>query len=287
MQRRIFLDEERDRAFKREGYVVVDMLSKDEALALREKAAALRSGVRAPFYASLWSKDRNYRASVDELVKGALETKALSYLDHHKSLFADLLVKRPSLRHHFPAHQDWTFVDEEHFASVYLWCPLQDVNRRNGTLQVFPRTHRMMEKIRGANMLPEYARFAGHLSKTFGEHLNLRAGQAVFFNQALLHASRPNHSLRTRIAAGLLFLPLEAQVWHYYRDPQTDQCYKVPADYEFFMRYSEAIDFRQGLAAQTIPVPGQASSIPFTHKPLPFDFAEFAARYRAELASSA
>ncbi len=284
MQRRIFLDEERDRAFKREGYVVVDVLSREEASDLRQKAAALRSGIRAPFYASLWSPDRAYRQAVDELVKGALEARALTYLDNHKSLFADLLVKRPSLRHRITAHQDWTFVDEAHYASVYLWCPLQDVNPNNGTLQVFPRSHRLMEGIRGANFITEYARDADKICQVFGEHLHLRAGQGVFFNQAMLHASRPNHSFKNRIVAGLLFLPAEAQIWHYYRDAGTGTYFQVAADYEFFMRYSEQMNFRKGLLGKSIPKPESASPIPVAHTPMPFDFADFSRRYREELA---
>ena len=284
MDRQIFKDSTLDHLFKQEGYIVVDILTTDEAISLRERVAKLRAGVNAPFYASLWSGDRNYRQSVDKMVKEALESRALAYLNAYQSLFADLLVKRPSLRHHISAHQDWTFVDEARVASVYLWCPLQDVHRRNGTLQVFPRTHRMMDKVRGANIFLEYTKYANRISKSFGEHLTLKAGQAVFFNQALMHASKPNRTLRNRITAGLLLLPSEAEVWHFFRDPMTGHCYKVSADYEFFMQYSEGIDFRKGLFSQTIRIPGNRSPIPVPMEPIPFSFSEFSVRYRAELA---
>ena len=278
--RRVFRDAVLDAEFQRSGYVVLNLVEADAVAALRRKAKSLRSGVRGHFHASFWSKDRPYRETVDAIVKSVLEEPVLALLHDYKAMFSDLLIKRQSLHRHFDVHQDWSFVDEERFASVYAWMPLQAVDAQNGALRVFPASHRMMTRIRGANIPSDVYHLGAHIRKRYGRLLPMQEGEVLLFHQGLLHASPPNRSLSVRYAAGLGFVPQEAQVWHFFKEVEHDQVYRMPADVDFFMRYSERMDFARALKDGKIPIPAGPEAEPIDHKPHFWDAAEFDGEYQ-------
>lgn len=253
--RKIFKNEQLDIQFKELGYVVVDFMDRKTALDLYKTCIKFESNVNAKFYTSLWSSNVGYRKKVDDLIVQTLKEKATDLFFDYIPFFGDLLVKQPSLNKNFPIHQDWTFVDEETFASAYIWCPLQDVNYLNGNLQVVEKSHKFLDKIRGANIVVSYEEIKDKIANKYLKSIKLKAGQAIIFNQALLHASPPNRSLKTRIAMGLLMLPIEAKVFHYYYDVEEAVFKRIEADKHFFMTYSENIDFKEGLKNNSISYP--------------------------------
>lgn len=243
----IFQDKKLDTDFKQKGYVIINLLDQQTVLQLRQEVSQLDAGVDAPFYTSLWSSNAEYRKKVDELIHRAILPRVASYFHQYEPLFGDLLVKRPSLTKDFPVHQDWTFVDEDVFTSVYVWCPLQDVGYLNGNLQVVEGSHHFLDRIRGANIKVSYESIKPEIKKRFLKSIPLKAGQAILFNQALLHASPPNRSLKTRIAMGLLMLPKEADIYHYFYDKEKAEVKRIKANKDFFMHYSENFDFQNAL----------------------------------------
>jgi hypothetical protein len=71
--------------------------------------------------------------------------------------------------------------------------------------------------------------------------IELKAGQAVVFNNKTLHASPPNTSQETRIAFGLGITRSEAQLRHYFLLPQTaDRIEGYEVSREFFLSYNNA-----------------------------------------------
>jgi len=246
--RKVFKDNILDKQFYEQGYVIVDLKDKILSKNILKKVKSLKSGVDAPFYTSLWSSDSNYRNTVNQIILENLAPIAEYLLYDYTPLFGDLLVKRPSWNKDFPVHQDWTFVDETQYASVYVWCPLVDVHPRNGNLQVVSGSHHFLDKIRGANITVSYETIKPEIQKKYTLDIPLKAGQAIIFNQALLHASPPNRSLSTRIAIGLLMLPKEAKIYHYMQDPNSSDIKKFHVDKDFFLKYSENINFKDALS---------------------------------------
>lgn len=256
--RQIFKNPEYDRQFQENGYLVMEGIPSKKAKELYSFFSKLESGVDAKFYASLWSKDINYRKQVDAKVKAYLQPIGEEQLLNYAPLFSDLLVKKPSLKDKIYPHQDWMFVDEPEFTSVYIWCPLIDVNTRNGCLEVFPGSHKKFREIRGSNISLSYEEVQEHIMKKYMVPVPLKAGQVIFFNQATIHASPPNKSLRKRISMGLLFLPKEAPVIHYHLHPQKNIVEKLRVDYDFFMDFSNGDNFREGLYTRKIGRPQRA-----------------------------
>lgn len=246
-KREILKDQKYDADLKKNGFVIIDLLDKITAKKLYKEVVRYDSGVQSPFYTSLWSKNPEYRKKVDDIIQQEIAKRIIPFFNNYQPFFGDLLVKKPSLLKDFPIHQDWTFVDEEVYTSVYVWCPLQDVNYLNGNLQVLEKSHEYLDKIRGANIQVSYETIKPHLQKKYLKNVPLKAGQAIIFNQALLHASPPNRSFKTRISLGLLMLPQEATIYHYYFNKFENKIQRIIATKDFFMSYGEHVDFQNAL----------------------------------------
>jgi phytanoyl-CoA hydroxylase len=82
-----------------------------------------------------------------------------------------------------PPHQDWTSM-ESSLDSLVLWVPLVDVNKENGSILIWPKSHK-----NGA--LP-YKSIGGFASvEVKGEYLQpeLEVGDVVVFSTFLIHSS--------------------------------------------------------------------------------------------------
>lgn len=281
MSRKIFNDDALDAEFARSGYIVIDAIPTERCKELYSQVKALDSHVDATFYTSLWSSDAEYKRKANQIIFGELEGFAAKVFHNYRPLFGDLLVKRPSLFKDFALHQDWTFVDESQYSSIYIWVPLQDVNYINGYLQVVRGSHRILDKVRGANVKVSYEDIKPQIAKHHLEGVKLRAGQAIIFSQALLHASPPNRSLNTRIAMGLLMVPKEADLFHYVYDKQGNTLYKLKVDVDFFLNYSNHIDFSASLEGSAFKLP-EGSTVIETTTPttVEMDYTTFINKYK-------
>jgi hypothetical protein len=75
----------------------------------------------------------------------------------------------------------------------------------------------------------------------FLELIEMKAGEALLFNNKTIHASPPNITNQTRLAVGLGFTQKEAEIRHYYLKPGTQDTllkYKITPD--FFLKYDNA-----------------------------------------------
>lgn len=254
--KKIFINEELNIQFNTQGFIVLKQVLKFNFSESYTLFNNLNAGVDGKFYASLWSKDRQYREKVDIEIKKRLEFIIKDYMFEYESFFGDLLVKKPSLNHTFEWHQDWTFVDEEKFSSVYIWCPLQDVNKQNGCLMVLPRSHLNYKEIRGSNIAPTYNKDT--LKEKIKEeaiYLPLKKGDVVIFNQALFHASPANRTFKNRLAIGLLCLPKNQPIHHYHYNLKTKQNEKYKIDYDFIMNFSNEQNFIDNLYSLKLEKP--------------------------------
>lgn len=265
--RKVFKDDKLDAQFKNEGYVILPLLERSRAKELYSTLKELESGVGGRFYASLWSSDKEYRLKVDKIVKGALSPFVEKYLDHYTPFFSDLIVKKPSLKLKVDIHQDWAFVDEEQFSSLFIWCPLQDVNTWNGCLQVVPKSHLYLTKIRGSNIKPAYNAELLKETEKYLKNLIMKAGEAVLYNPALFHASPPNWSFKDRLCIGLTCLPDDAKMYHYHFNLDNMKVEKLEIDYDFIMNFNEKNNFKEGLFTGTLQKPEGGKLISYMDEP--------------------
>ena len=239
VMRHIFKNPDYEEPFERLGYVKVPFLSPEQIeflLDFYHNNDTDTSGLR--FHSTMFSKDPDYRRKVDKTIKDLTGDLTNQYLIDFKPLFANFITKEPGEASEVGLHQDWDFVDERHFDSVNYWCPLVDITEETGLFYVLEGSHRIFREIR---MSPHNYIFTDleDIIRRYAKPFTLKAGEAILYNNAVLHFSKPNLSNHIRIAIGSALIPNEAQGYHYYMDQeQTERKIEVfPAGPDFFVNF--------------------------------------------------
>jgi len=176
-----------------------------------------QSEVREGFFTTHWSSKYDYRIKVNRFVQKILLPELARGFSSFKCLLGYFLFKAPSSNNSVYMHQDWTLIDETRYTGYILWIPLIDTNIQNGCFHLVPGSHKVFTHPRGSNMPQKHH---GISDKDFLP-IPANAGDAIIFDQRLLHASPPNFSDKDRVAAGLIIVPSEADVIHYFYDEET------------------------------------------------------------------
>ncbi len=242
----IFINQDQQKHFDEKGWVVIDLLSDEEVNELLEfyRAQANPSKPQHSFYVSLDSNDQEFTQNVIAKLTQVMGAKADRFFQNYKLFTGSFVVKEPGKNGIVPPHQDWTFVDETKYYSATVWTPLVDVNVDNGALGVISGSHRFFSHPRPSPAPIFKAPFDAHVFTVFPymNVIELKAGQALVFNNRTIHASPPNMSGQPRIAAGIGLTHQDAQLIHGYLEPKevipTVGIYKV--DERFFPVYNNA-----------------------------------------------
>jgi hypothetical protein len=221
-----FRSAELARAFHDEGYAAVPFLNAEELARARKLFADLNSGCQSGFYSTLWSGDLDYRRHVHGELKDILSRPIREIAEGYRMCLANFAVKQPQKADSkVPIHQDWSMVDETKHFAIAVWCPLVDVDSENGCLAVVPRSHRIVSNIRcnhsnDTSYSPFYNLF-GRLEENYLREVPMKAGEAIIYQQGLLHGSKANQSPTPRAAIVAVYLPENATIKHYYQNSAT------------------------------------------------------------------
>lgn len=224
----------------RDGYAIIDLLDDAAVGRLRELRAAARGDLEGYAYsATLMSHDRRYRRDIHEGISDVLAARLRRVLHGHRLCHGNLTIKAPCAPGSaVPLHQDWSFVDESRHRAVAFWCPLVDVDTRNGALTVVPRSFLLNSRPRSTLVRFPYPELARVISGRYAVPQFLRAGQAVLFDSRLVHSSPPNLGGSERVAVAGLLVPDSVPLRLYYAArelPDVVRVYQVPDD--FFLSY--------------------------------------------------
>ncbi|MES2619984.1 MAG: phytanoyl-CoA dioxygenase family protein [Bacteroidota bacterium] len=242
--------------FNRDGYVVVPSFLNPEQIqylqnlfdTTRDKAA-----VSEQFYTSHWSSNREYRAEVKEKIVALLYPLAQKVLTDYRSIYGHLMIKNPGSNSQYALHQDWSLVDESTHTGITVWIPLVDVTKANGCLGMLRGSHRLCNNVRGSNIGTNLD--INSFPETAYTFLEMKAGDAVFFHQRIFHLSPPNNSNQTRVAAGLVLIPNEAKVIHYYKEHDDKTVTVFEADDNFLSDfYLGETDIKQYKKTGDVPL---------------------------------
>ena len=148
---------------------------------------------------SFHSRSDDYKVSLKRLLPLAQPALDRAFTDHVAYL-TTFITKWPGANGAFPPHQDPTLIDERRFTGVTVWAPLDDVDVRNGMLHVVPGSHRFSKALRLQDV--DTTPFAGleqEILEHHGRGVPLDAGEALVFDNRLLHFSLPNVSEGPRL----------------------------------------------------------------------------------------
>jgi ectoine hydroxylase-related dioxygenase (phytanoyl-CoA dioxygenase family) len=242
----LFKDKALQGAFDRDGYVLIDLIGQEQV----EELLSFYGGLdHAPmpehgFQVSLDNRRPDFVRTVSEKLTTTVKRFVDDKFQNYRLFTASFVVKENNPHGVVPPHQDWTFVDEQKYWSATIWCTLVDAGIHNGALGLIRGSHRFYDHVRPSPS-PQYEPpFKDQLFSIF-PYLNivdLRAGQAIVFNNRTLHASLPNTSDQTRVAFGLGITHRNAELQHFYLLPRQKkalvQRYEVQP--EFFCTYNNA-----------------------------------------------
>lgn len=170
-----------------------------------------------------------------------------NFLYNYKSIFAEFLSKDPNPKSIIPAHQDWTFVDYNNdYCTISCVIALTDISFKNGALGFTKGSHTIDE----INCPPSPSPIAplpliDFIPEVFTrlEFVEMKAGEALFFDNRTFHGSLPNCSESNRLYVRLNLVHKSADIFHYYLKPDGEKStiLKYEIDEDFFLNYTNEV----------------------------------------------
>jgi ectoine hydroxylase-related dioxygenase (phytanoyl-CoA dioxygenase family) len=263
----MFVDKSRQLFFNENGYVLLKgVVSKDVLSALEDvfNKHYGEAGVDREFYTTHWSPNEEYRRKISNEVNNLVWPVVSDVLNNYKAIFGYYLAKFPSQNSTVTLHQDWALVDEAKYTSLSAWLPLVDVNRENGCFQVVRGSHRYFNNPRGMGIEMPYNDYIDYIADNCLEDVPMQAGDLLLFDHKLLHASPPNASNKPRIAAGMVLIPEQAEVLHYFYDEQKSGYFKKHLSNDFLLTSYFDKDNPTGLSAYLQSTDGLIEEVKIT-----------------------
>lgn len=180
--------------------------------------SALGEGAR--FEPDAGNPDFEYRARAAEVLSGALEPLMRPLFDEFEPFIWGYYCKWPD-GEATALHWDWSCVDQQAgHRSYQVWIALEDIREDNGQLAVLSGSHNVLGSPRGSGLsMPASPTFLSRNDEAVAkcETFVMQAGDAIIFDQGLLHISFPNLTDRPRLACAGAWRPAEADLIHVQR----------------------------------------------------------------------
>lgn len=206
---KVFRSDELQQSFEKNGYVVVPFYTPEEVQELTALYHRLHPKDEQGFFPSTFSKDKNYRTVADIEIRRICERPMAAYLQDIKTMCGCFIVKSPGPESAMCVHQDMTLVDESIYTGINIWVPLIDLTLTNGILQVLPGSHRLYPTYRGST-IPGFYDEVNEQIKPYLQTVFAKAGEAVIFDQSIIHYSDANLSDNVRIVTNTYFTHKDA-----------------------------------------------------------------------------
>lgn len=221
--KRVFKNENLQKEFEENGFVIVDFYTKEEINYLLNLYRKLHPVDETGFFPSTFSKDKNYRKTADEEIRKIGNRRILNHLQDFKVVCGSYIVKSPGAGL-MDLHQDMTLVDESEYTGINIWCPLVDLSDENGQLMALKGSHRIFPTYRGASVPTIYANVYDE-AMHYSIPIKLKAGEAIIFDQSILHWSKPNNTNETRPVTNIYFTHKDApfRICYYNKDLHPDK----------------------------------------------------------------
>jgi hypothetical protein len=243
MTRQILRDDRLQEEFLANGYVKVPLLSRDEVSDLQEQLAALEPDDRftpslITHHVSFLDTNLEYKRRAFELISSVFDTHVAQVLVDFELLIGNFHVKPPGTGA-LSVHQNWPFVTDISDTTVTIWCPLVDVTEDNGALQVVEGSHKIVTHIEGPHSPPFFAEFTDLIIREYSRAIPMAAGEALIFDDSLIHWSGRNTAEQPRVAIQAGCIPVDATA-AFYCATDDGRFELIAVDRDFFQEHSLA-----------------------------------------------
>jgi ectoine hydroxylase-related dioxygenase (phytanoyl-CoA dioxygenase family) len=270
----IFKRPEQHLAFERDGFVVLDFFQPEEITAMLAHFESLRPEGLKGFYTTTFDNDPEYRTKVDLALRAVFERPVSKHFVDYKYFFSSFIAKAPDPKSELILHQDMTLVDEARFPGLNIWAPLVDLTMDNGPIYVLPGSHRLKPTYRGSSLPDIYDGIEKEVISVMTPLL-LKAGQAVAFDQSLLHYSPANLSDKERIVVNTFISNEAAKIQICFHDKE-----KAPDKVEIFAQADDFLRHYTGFGTDIFKRPTIGESLGYVDYNFPkVTLAELEAKY--------
>lgn len=213
----IFKNALHQKQFSENGFCVFDNFLNEQELAqvdaLYEK---LNLKELHEIYSNIKDRDESVNTEIDATLVSIFKPSLDLYFKDYRTGGGAFLVKGTGESSVSSLHQDWNVVDESKYVSMGVWCPLVDVDEKNGCLQVVKGSNNWFNTLRSINMPSICVDFEKVESKLVS--IPAKRGTAVVFAHNVFHGSMPNYTGEIRPAASVSVMNKEAGIIHYYKN---------------------------------------------------------------------
>lgn len=247
-----------------DGYCTVPLLDADQVGEIRAYFDDLGVDPETPRFVSAVHLDRELAIEVDRWLAAKLGPLLEGILGSDLEPFLSAFFAKGA-RHgdRMTYHQDWSYTDERHHRSVLSWIPLVDVGADNGAMHVVPGSHRWSDGIRPSN-IDAAPPTDPHLDafERRAVLVEMRAGEALIYDPAIVHGTPPNATAETRPVAGLAMVPCDADLVHYQADDDGNvEGLRVPRGSFYMDAFTRRLDPEEAVEVWGPPVaPGDFES---------------------------
>lgn len=210
-------DPEAQAQFADLGYAVVDLISEDQAQLLLEQWQGLHPGRHdgSSWECDFYSDDSGVKEKAFALIQDAFADAISEKFVDHETFLHNFVMNWPGDDGGLELHQHSSVVDEERFRSAVIWCALTDATEENGTLLIIPRSHRVLHHHKPERSPEWFEGLNGYLVENHLVAVTLRPGQALVFDNGLLHCSFANRTDAPRVTAVATLAPKAAALRYY------------------------------------------------------------------------
>lgn len=202
------------------GYAIIDFADAtmvDNLRAVYHQNHQLEHEDGGMFY-SVYSRDVAYRKRVHQQIGDIIQPRLQAFFSAYRNLLNGFVVKASGAKSGFMIHQDSTALDEFKYTALTVWIALQDTDSQNGCINLVPKSHLLASPYR-AITIPEPYKSIEQIVAEYLQPIHLKAGQALVFDQRIIHNSSVNNSGQDRLAIISGIFPEEAQLTTCYSPP--------------------------------------------------------------------
>ena len=162
------------------------------------------------FY-SIYSQDIDYRKKIHNEIRTLIEPFLDDHFHDFKVMLCSFVVKLPGEKSEFYIHQDTTGMDEWEDSPLTVWIPLQNVDEGNGCLGVIPFSHGFFSPYRSISFPSPFEQIQSTV-RNYLQPVDMKRGEALFFDNRIVHHSYANQTKMPRIAVVCGLFPKNAKL---------------------------------------------------------------------------
>lgn len=216
----IFSDPTLQAEFHEKGYIIVPFISQEQ---INELFGVYKhcypDGVQG-FFSTTFANNVEHREMVNRSIREICIEQIENLFENYKILFSSFIVKAPGENSRLIMHQDMTLVDEDVYSGINIWCPMVDLTETNGAIEVLPKSHRFYKTYRGSSIPDIYDNVKSEVVGLM-QPCYLKAGEAIIFDQSIIHNSPPNLSDTERPTINTFVAHEDARIKICYWDKET------------------------------------------------------------------